>query len=67
MMKLPKRERERLHYLAPGPNRAKERSRTFHGIAYAMAEQWNNSETGKKTTIADPIDSKALFVVASTT
>lgn len=26
--------------MAPGPNRAKERSKTYHGIAKAMAEQW---------------------------
>ena len=32
----------RIHRMAPGPNRAKERSRTFSGIANAMAEQWGN-------------------------
>ncbi len=30
----------RIHRMAPGPNRARERSRTFEGIAKAMAEQW---------------------------
>jgi hypothetical protein len=40
MMKLPKRERERLHYLSPSPTRQKERSKTFSGIAAAMADQW---------------------------
>lgn len=40
MQLLPKNKRERLHYLPPGPNRAKERSKTFPGIAKAMAEQW---------------------------
>lgn len=40
MMRLPRKERERLHYLSPGPDRAKERSRTYNGIAKAMAEQW---------------------------
>lgn len=40
MMLLPKNQRERLHYLPPGPNRWKERSRTFPGIAEAMADQW---------------------------
>lgn len=40
MVLLPKRERERLHYLPPGPNRWKERSKTFQGIADAMAQQW---------------------------
>ena len=32
----------RVHKMAPGPNRWKERSRTFEGIANAMAEQWSN-------------------------
>jgi site-specific DNA-cytosine methylase len=30
----------RVHRMPPGPNRWKERSRTFEGIAKAMAEQW---------------------------
>lgn len=30
----------RVWKMAPGPNRAKERSRTYQGIAEAMAEQW---------------------------
>lgn len=30
----------RIHKLGPGPNRWKERSKTFQGIADAMAEQW---------------------------
>ena len=40
MMTLPKNQRERLHYLPPGPDRAKIRSKTFQGIANAMATQW---------------------------
>ena len=40
MMKLPKRERERLHYLPPSPDRWKKRSKTYQGIADAMADQW---------------------------
>jgi len=40
MMELPKNQRERLHYLSPGPERAKIRSKTFQGIADAMADQW---------------------------
>jgi site-specific DNA-cytosine methylase len=40
MMLLPKRERERLHYLPPSPDRWKLRSKTYSGIAKAMAEQW---------------------------
>jgi len=30
----------RIHKMPPGPNRWKERSRTFQGIANAMADQW---------------------------
>ena len=40
MMKLPKNQRERLHYLPPSPDRWKERSKTFDGVAKAMADQW---------------------------
>lgn len=38
--KLPKNEAQRLHYLPPGPERAKLRSKTFKGIAEAIADQW---------------------------
>lgn len=41
MLKLPKNQRERLHYLPPSKDRWKERSRTFQGLADAMAEQWS--------------------------
>lgn len=37
---LPKNKAQRLHYLPPGPDRAKQRSKTFPGIAKAMAQQW---------------------------
>lgn len=40
MMKLPKNQRQRLHYLPPSADRAKIRSRTYDGIGKAMAEQW---------------------------
>lgn len=40
MMKLTHAERNRLHYCSPGPDRWKERSRTYQGIADAMAQQW---------------------------
>lgn len=30
----------RVHRMPPGPDRWKERSRTFQGVAQAMAEQW---------------------------
>jgi hypothetical protein len=32
---------QRLHRLPPGPDRWKERSKTFQGIANAMAQQWS--------------------------
>ncbi|WWW34047.1 hypothetical protein V8017_12985 [Stenotrophomonas rhizophila] len=31
---------QRIHRMAPGPHRWKERSKTFPGIAVAMADQW---------------------------
>lgn len=39
----------RIHKMAPSPNRGMERSRTYMGIAQAMAEQWGSLElkTGK--------------------
>ena len=40
MLALPKKEQNKCHYAAPGPDRWKERSRTYPGIAQAMAEQW---------------------------
>lgn len=40
MMALPRSQRERIHLMPPGPLRWKERSRTFEGIASAMASQW---------------------------
>jgi len=32
----------KIHRMPPGPDRWKERSRTFPGIAEAMADQWGN-------------------------
>ena len=40
MLKLPKNISQRLHYLPPGPKREKLRSKTFPGIAQAMADAW---------------------------
>ena len=37
---LPKNQAQRLHYLPPSKDRAKIRSKTFKGIAKAMAAQW---------------------------
>lgn len=42
MKTLPKNQQERLHYLPPSPDRAKIRSKTFEGIAKAMASQWSD-------------------------
>lgn len=33
---------QRVHKMPPGPDRWKERSRTYQGIAQAMAEQWGD-------------------------
>lgn len=43
MLLLPKREQQRLHYLSPGPDRWKERSRTYQGIADAFAAQFTSA------------------------
>lgn len=40
MMALPKAERERVFYSSPGEHRSRDRSKTYEGIARAMAEQW---------------------------
>lgn len=37
---LPSNQRQRLHYLPPSQDRWKERSKTFQGLANAMADQW---------------------------
>ncbi len=42
---------QRIWKMPPGPNRWKERSRTFEGIAQAMAEQWGNSSMAIQTSI----------------
>lgn len=42
MMSLPPAERNRVHYMSPGPDRWRERSRTFRGLAAAMADQWGD-------------------------
>lgn len=44
MLKLPKKEQQRLHYLPPSPDRWKIRSTTYKGIARAMAKQWGKFE-----------------------
>jgi site-specific DNA-cytosine methylase len=43
MLSLPKSQRNRVHYMSPGPDRWKLRSMTFQGLADAMASQWGDS------------------------
>ena len=46
MMALPKKDRERIHYMSPSKDRWKLRSTTFSGIAKAMALQWGDYLNG---------------------
>ena len=41
MVTLPKKERHKVWYASPGKNRGQDRSRSYPGIANAMAEQWS--------------------------
>jgi hypothetical protein len=47
MMKLPRRERERVHFESPGKKngltRSQRRALTFEGLAEGMAEQWGRN------------------------
>jgi hypothetical protein len=47
MMRLPYGERAKVHHASPGPERAKLRSKTYEGIANAMAIQWSKYLTEK--------------------
>lgn len=40
MSELQRKESQKIHWMSPGPERAKKRSITFTGIGKAMAEQW---------------------------
>lgn len=40
MMKLPRKDRERIHFMSPSKDRGHLRSITYQGIADAMASQW---------------------------
>ncbi len=42
MDKLPLKEKHKVWYASPGPNRKRDRSRTYQGIAKAFASQWSN-------------------------
>ena len=48
---LPYSETAKVHHASPGPERAKERSKTYAGIARAMAEQWG--EPGRDDLLGD--------------
>ena len=54
MEALPKNQRHRMHFLPPSETRWMERSRTYQGIADAMAKQWGNVHT--------PITRQAVLV-----
>lgn len=57
MMKLDEKERQRIHYMPPGPDRWKARSKTFDGIAEAMAKQWG----GIESYVEEPKDQIGMF------
>ena len=42
MMNLPRNKRQRIHWEPPGPERQKNRSRTYAGIAAAFADRWGD-------------------------
>jgi hypothetical protein len=44
MRDLPESQRARIHHMAPSPDRGKLRSKTYQGIADAMADQWGDEE-----------------------
>lgn len=43
----------RIHRMPPGPDRWKERSRTFAGIAKAMADQWGGADLVRRMEAAE--------------
>jgi site-specific DNA-cytosine methylase len=45
----------RVHRMPPGPNRWKERSRTYAGIAAAMADQWSRSPEAAQPSVAPAV------------
>ena len=57
---LPKKESQRIHYASPGKDRWKLRSRTFPGIAEAMATQWTEYFKQNKPEVdsSQPLDVK---------
>ena len=51
LVALPKKksEAQRIHYLSPSSDRARQRSVSFQGIGNAMAEQWGSIEPERET------------------
>lgn len=47
MMKLPRKERERIHFMSPSEDRGEVRSISYEGIAKAMAKQWGSLKVCK--------------------
>ena len=47
MMKLPVSESERIWHMPPGPNRKRDRSVTYDGIADAIVDQWGKVLAGQ--------------------
>ena len=60
MMLLPRKERERVHFMSPGPDRGKERARFYRGFAEAMATQWSDYLLGRH----EPVQ-RDLFIEAA--
>lgn len=54
MLKLPKSQTNKVHLASPGPDRWAMRSRTFPGIAEAMAQQWGGRVTHKSFPVVMP-------------
>lgn len=52
MRGMPKNQTDKVHYMAPGPEREKLRSRTLPGPAKAMAQQWGGKT--RQSGIAKP-------------
>lgn len=55
MMKLPVMQRNRVHLAARTPDRWRLRSRTFPGIAEAMAAQWGGRVTRTQLSFSEPM------------
>lgn len=63
MMGLTVAQRNRIHHMPPGPNRWRERSRTFEGLAKAMAAQWGET-AGYSLSFDDEKPAHSLLFVA---